>query len=324
MYSLVIPVYKNEGNIDELLPALDDLYERLDRKLEVVFVVDGSPDRSAELLAQQLPQARFPAELVSLSRNFGSFAAVRMGLSVARGPYFACMAADLQEPPELIVEFFETLAREPYDVVVGMRSQRHDPPASRWLAETYWSVYRRAIQSDMPVGGCDVFACNQAVRKALLECGESNSTLVGLLVWLGFRRKEVPYVRRARRIGTSAWTFRGKLRYMLDSMFAFSDLPIWLLTVVGAGGMALSVVVSIAVLVSWAIGNIPIVGYVPVILAVLFSMFLQMLSLGLLGGYVWRAFENTKRRPLFVPMSQKSFRPREGGEETVPVRREAA
>src|SRR4051794_20139868 len=102
MYSLVIPVYKNEGTIEPLVAVLEDLHEQLESKLQVVFVVDGSPDRSHERLQQLLPKARFSAELVCLSRNFCSFAAIRMGLTVARGPYFAVMAADLQEPPQLI------------------------------------------------------------------------------------------------------------------------------------------------------------------------------------------------------------------------------
>ncbi len=308
MYSLIIPVYKNEGTIVPLVAALDHINEQLDSRLHVTFVVDGSPDRSHELLDQQLTEASFAAQLIGLSRNFGSFAAIRMGLTEAPGPYYAVMAADLQEPPELIVEFFQTLVREPIDVVVGSRSERHDPPISRWLAQSYWAIYNRWVQPDMPSGGVDVFGCNEAVRSALLSCGESNSSLVGLLVWLGFRRKSIPYVRHARLNGKSAWTFRKKLRYMLNSIFSFCDLPIRLLTVIGCLGASLSVLVSMIVLTSWALGNITVPGYVPVILTVLFSMFLQMLCLGVIGGYVWQAFENTKGRPQCIPMSHQSYR----------------
>lgn len=308
MYSLIIPVYKNEGTIEPLAAVLEQLNTQLGGRLEVVFVVDGSPDRSRELLEEQLSQATFAAELIELSRNFGSFAAIRMGLSAAQGPYFAVMAADLQEPPELIFEFFQTLEREPVDVVVGSRSERNDPPMSRWLAQTYWSFYKRWIQPEMPTGGVDVFACNEAVKTALLSCNESNTSLVGLLVWLGFRKKAVPYVRQARLNGKSAWTLRKKLRYMFNSLFSFSDLPIWLLTLIGCLGTAVSVAASIVVLVSWAVGNINVPGYVPIVLTVLFSTFLQLLSIGLIGGYIWQAYENTKRRPLFVPMSRQSYR----------------
>jgi polyisoprenyl-phosphate glycosyltransferase len=314
MYSLIIPVYKNQGTIEPLAAVLEQLNTQLGGRLEVVFVVDGSPDRSRELLEEQLSEATFAAELIELSRNFGSFAAIRMGLSAAQGPYFAVMAADLQEPPELIFEFFQTLEREPVDVVVGSRSERNDPPMSRWLAQTYWSFYKRWIQSEMPSGGVDVFACNEAVKTALLSCNESNTSLVGLLVWLGFRKKAVPYVRQARLNGKSAWTLRKKLRYMFNSLFSFSDLPIWLLTLIGCLGTAVSVVASIVVLVSWAIGNINVPGYVPIVLMLSFSMFLQLLSVGLIGGYVWQAYENTKRRPLFVPMSRQSFRDLRGSE----------
>lgn len=308
MFSLIIPVYKNEGTIDPLITALDGVNDQLDGKLHVTFVVDGSPDRSWELLEQHLEGASFAAELIGLSRNYGSFAAIRMGLTAAPGPYFAVMAADLQEPPELIVEFFNALVRDPVDVVLGSRSGRQDPPLSRWLAQTYWQLYNRWIQPDMPSGGVDVFACNEAVRDALLSCEESNSSLVGLLIWLGFRRKSIPYVRRARLNGKSAWTFRKKLRYMLNSMFSFSDLPIWLLSVIGCAGTFVSVVVSLVVFTSWVLESISVPGYVPIILTISFSMFLQMLCLGVIGGYIWQAFENTKRRPQFVPMSRQSYR----------------
>jgi glycosyltransferase involved in cell wall biosynthesis len=308
---VVVPVYKNEGTIAALVEALGRLNDRLDGALEVVFVVDGSPDRCYELLQEYLPNCPFSAELVSLSRNFGSFAAVRMGLSVARGPYFAVMAADLQEPPELIEEFFRALSTEQIDITVGTRADRDDPLVTRVSSGLFWRLYRRLVQPDMPEGGIDVFGCNLAVRDALLALDESNSSLVGQVVWLGFRRKCVPYKRLARQVGKSAWTFRRKVRYMFDSIFSFTNLPLTLLLAMGAAGLAFSVVASMVVFLAWLRGGISVPGYTPVILVVLIAMFSQMLGLGVIGVYVWRTFENTKHRPSFIPMLRKSF-PKEG------------
>ncbi len=192
-------------------------------------MVDGSPDRCYPLLQECLPGASFASKLLLLSRNFGSFPAIRAGLAAATGPFFAVMAADLQEPPELAETFFRTLESEQLDIIIGTRSQRADPLISRIASGLYWKLYRKFIQRDIPPGGVDVFGCNKAFRDLFLTLDESNTSLVGLLFWLGFRRKTVSYDRRAREHGKSAWTFQGKLRYLMDSVFAFSDLPIRLL-----------------------------------------------------------------------------------------------
>ena len=307
-YSLIVPVYGNEGTIPRLIEALDDLNRRLDGQLEAVFVVDGSPDRSHALLQESLPGCGFAAELVCLSRNFGSFAAIRMGLSLARGPYFAVMAADLQEPPELVLEFFQSLGSEPVDIALGVRTGRDDPLLSKASAELYWGIYRRLVQRDMPAGGIDAFGCNHARARRPAGAGGISSSLVGQVLWLGFRRKHIPYRRQPRREGKSGWTCRRKLRYMLDSIFSFTDLPLVLLLSVGSLGVLLCLAASAIILASWALGAIKVPGYTPIILAIFFSTSCQLFALGIIGAYLWRAFENTKRRPHFIPMTHESFR----------------
>ena len=309
MLSLVIPVYKNEDTIPALLDALTKLHERLGRSLEVIFVVDGSPDGSHDLLRRSLPDRPFSSELVSLSRNFGSFAAMRTGLSVGRGPYFAVMAADLQEPSELIDAFFAALREDPVDVVFGQRQDREDPIVTKFSAQIFWALYRRFVNRDIPVGGVDVFACSRTVRDALLRLEEVNSSLIGQLFWLGFRRKYVPYTRGPRHGGSkSAWTWRKKYHYMMDSIFAFTDLPITLLLAVGAFGIVASTGISIMVFICWLMGAIPVMGYTPIMLMIGFSTSLLLLGMGILGGYLYRTFENTKRRPLALLMQHESFR----------------
>ena len=306
-YSLIIPVYRNEETLDALLVALQALAGALDNRLEVVFVVDGSPDRSHPILQERLPAAGFPSQLISLSRNFGSFAAIRMGLEAGRGPFFAVLAADLQEPPELIVSFFRALESEPVDITIGTRESRGDPLMQSLSADLFWKLYRRFVQPEVPVGGVDVFGCNRRVRDALLRMRESNSTLIGLLFWLGFRRKQIPYARRPRVAGRSAWTFRRKLRYLMDSSFALTDLPITLIMAIGLVGSIGSVLLSIVVFVAWLVGAITVPGYTPVILVLLTSFTSTMLALGVMGGYVWRTFENTKGRPLYLPMTHDTY-----------------
>ena len=140
MYSLIIPIYKNEESIRELVKTIGKLNIKLDGKLEAVFVIDGSPDQSFTILNELLPQQKFASQLILLSRNFGSFTAVRAGLAEGRGPFFAVMAADLQEPPELIIKFFRLLESEDIDITIGVREGRSDPFFCRGL-KCVWRSY---------------------------------------------------------------------------------------------------------------------------------------------------------------------------------------
>jgi glycosyltransferase involved in cell wall biosynthesis len=306
-YSLVIPVYRNEESIPDLLTALAGIDRAQGGGLEVVFVVDGSPDRSLARLVELVPRAGFAAKILEMSRNFGAFAAMRAGLTEASGPYFAVMAADLQEPPELVVEFFRRLEQDTCDVVCGVRTARDDPWRSRLASNLFWALYRRLIQPEMPPGGVDVFGCNLGARDALVALTEAHSSLVGQLVWIGMRRDEVPYHRRARQHGKSAWTLRKKIAYMLDSSLAFSDLPIRLLFGVGMFALAVSAVYGIIVLVARLTGLIVEPGYATTVLLIAGFGALNALGLSVVGAYAWRAFENTKARPLAIVRRRLTF-----------------
>ncbi|GAB2728767.1 glycosyltransferase family 2 protein [Comamonas sediminis] len=300
MFSIVIPVYKNEASLPRLISALAELKNSIQCELEVVFVVDGSPDNSFGLLRESLHTLPFATQLLLHSRNFGSFAAIRTGLKAARGDFFGVMAADLQEPPELMISFAEALQKDECDVVVGTRTGRDDPFLSRIASQAFWSLYRKYVVKDMPSGGVDVFGCNRQFRDELLQLQESRSSLVALIFWLGFRRKLIDYSRQARQEGVSGWTFRKKLDYMLDSIFAFSDAPIRALLRLGFIGCLISVLLMVMVFVAKIVGDIPVPGYTATLLVVLFFGALNMFSLGIVGTYAWRTYENSKQRPLAV------------------------
>jgi glycosyltransferase involved in cell wall biosynthesis len=282
------------------------LDEQLTGKLEAVFVVDGSPDRSHAILQERLPSLPLRSQLLLLSRNFGAFQAVTAGLEAAKGEYVAVIAADLQEPPELILSFFSMLERDDADVVFGTRESRSDPLVSRLLAEAFWRVYRQFVIRDMPHGGIDVFGCNRKVRNELLRFRESNTNLIALLFWLGFRRAFIPYARVARVSGKSGWTLRKRFRYFLDSVFNFTDLPIKLLLFSGMGGLMLAVLWGAVVLVSKILGNIPVPGYTALVLGVLFFGGLTTFGLGVVGQYLWLTLQNTRNRPNYIISDSES------------------
>lgn len=307
MYSLVIPVYKNEESLPDLLAVLTDMNNSLAGNLEVVIVVDGSPDNCYSMLREKLPSMPFSSQLLLHSRNYGSFAAIRAGLQAANGDYFAVMAADLQEPPELALEFFRLLKADEADVAIGTRDARNDPLRSRWSSEVFWWIYRKLIMKDIPPGGVDMFGCNRQFRNELLSLDESHSSLIGLLFWLGFRRRTVSYQRREREHGVSAWTFRKKINYLMDSVFAFSDLPIKLLIMFGGIGVAFSVFFGLIVIAMKITGWVAVPGYAATVLTVLFFGALNTTGIGILGAYIWRAYANTQGRPLSVVMRSETF-----------------
>jgi len=309
LLTLVVPIYKNEGSLPDLLDAVAALTRRLAGDMETVFVVDGSPDRCFEILRAELPRRPFRSKLVLLARNFGSFAAIRTGLQHGDGDRFAVMAADLQEPPELVQEMDRLLREDAADVVVGVRESRADPFFSSLPARIFWSLYRRYVLPEMPPGGVDMFGCNRLFRDTLLQLNESHTSLVAQIFWLGFRRVQVPYVRRARSHGVSAWTLRKKFTYLMDSVFAFTDLPIRMLIRTGAIGTAAAALFGVVVIIGRLVGTITVPGYAMTAMLIVFFSALNLLSLGIVGSYAWRAYENTKSRPLAVALRVERFDP---------------
>lgn len=311
MFSVIIPVYRNAEFVPQLISEFSRIStvvkDRFGIDSEFVFVVDGSPDDSFALLEKGLARAPFPSQLLLHARNFGSFAAIRTGLRAARGDFFAVIAADLQEPPDLLVDFLEHLHADTSDIVVGVRQGRDDPAMSRMSANLFWTFYRTFVMKEIPAGGVDVFGCNKRIRDELLQLQEAHSSLVGLVYWLGFRRTEVPYQRRAREHGKSAWTFRKKLTYLLDSVFSFTDLPVRILTFLGVIGIVAAAVLAIGVIAMRLMGEIETAGYTATIVVITFFGGLNTLGLGLIGSYAWRGYENTKRRPLALISTARAF-----------------
>ncbi|HEY3883703.1 MAG TPA: glycosyltransferase family 2 protein [Vicinamibacterales bacterium] len=306
MLSVVIPVYNNEASLPRLAAELENLAARIG-DMEAVFVVDGATDGSLAWLERELPAWRVPAQLIDLSRNFGSFAAIAAGLRRAAGERIAVMAADLQEPPDLIVEFDRLLRSGSIDVALGIRTARADPWWSRWPSDIFWRLYRRFVVRDMPRGGVDVFACTSVVRDRLIELTEPNTNLVALVLWLGFRRAFVPYQRRPRLEGRSGWTTARKLRYAIDSVFSFTDLPIRALMLLGGAGTVVAIAAAIVVFVMWALGRIPVLGYTPLMLALMFFGGLTALGFGIVGEYVWLSLQNARRRPNYIERARTRY-----------------
>jgi len=306
MLSIVVPLYKSEANLPKLFVELERIAGLCPQPIEFVFVNDGSPDDCARIVGQQLESFSVPAQLVLLSRNFGAFSAISAGLQQARGEYFAVLAADLQEPPELTLQFLDQMHNHGAEVVFGVRGNRSDPALSLMASSVFWFLYRWLVNPEIPKGGVDIFGCNRQVRDQICSMKEVETSLVGLLFWVGFRRGFVTYDRREREQGKSAWTLTKKITYLVNSVFNFTDLPIRMLLGVGFLGMGLSVMAGITVLWAKLTGRIEVPGYAATMLAVSFFGGLTTVGLGIVGQYLWLTLQNARRRPAFIVTATRS------------------
>lgn len=297
--SVVIPVYYNQDN---LVPLYEDIKKKIidviDYDYELVMVNDGSRDQSYQVM-QQLAQNDSHIKIVSLSRNFGSHAAILCGLEKCTGDCAIVKAADLQEPTELVLEMVERW-KQGNNVVLAVRKGREESKRQTIFANLYYWLVRKTSLPTMPKGGFDVYLLDRKVINVLLTLDERNSALTGQILWSGFKTDIVYYTRLAREIGTSRWTLRKKIRLVMDTLFSFSTLPITLVESIGSISFIGALVWALVVLICKLCGIIEVSGWTTLFIFNLFSFGVIMLTLGILGEYLWRAFDASRNRPPYI------------------------
>lgn len=302
--SIVVPVYYNAEN---LLPLYNDLREKVFAKLtwdyELIFVDDGSKDDSYSVM-QELAKLDSHIILVKLSRNFGEHAAILAGLSKSSGDCAVRKAADLQEPSEMILDMLEKY-EEGNKVVLATRADRDEPATQKALSDLYAAIMQKIALPTMPKGGFDSFLIDRQIIDLLVNMQEKNTSLMGQVLWSGFQTATVPYIRRKRTIGTSKWTFSKKVKLALDSFYGFSSFPIKLVSGIGILTSFASVILLIVTLVRKCMGIITAEGYASLLIILLMGIGLIMLSLGVIGEYIWRIYDATRKRPPFIIDEQK-------------------
>ena len=294
--SIVIPVYYNAENLRPLYRDIKGkIIDVIDFDYEIVMVDDGSGDDSWRVM-QELAEEDPHIHCIRLSRNFGSHAAMLCGLSNSTGDCAVIKAADLQEPTELILEMYQKW-KEGSNVVLAVREDREDKSL---FSELYYRMTRKVALPSMPEHGFDVFLLDRKVINVLEDLDEKNSAITGQILWSGFRTATVCYTRKAREIGKSRWTLKKKIRLVFDTLFSFSTVPITLVTWIGILSCAGSAIWALAVLIARLRGTILVAGFTTLLIFQLFSFGIIMLTLGLLGNYLWRAFDASRRRPVYI------------------------
>ena len=296
--SIVIPVYFNE---DTLMDLYQDLKEKILPKLEeyeLVFVDDGSGDRSWQVM-NEIKTLDESVHLVKLSRNFGEHAALLAGLTVSTGDCAITKQADLQEDSSLILEMYESW-KKGNKVVLAIRRSRDESKMKVFFANCYYKMIRKFVNKNMPQGGCDCYLIDRKVIEVLERLDEKNSSLTLQVMWAGFQTDMVYFDRRDREKGKSRWTLAKKIKLVMDSMMSFSYAPIRFMSYIGVLFDIFAAILFVSVLVEYFAKGVPISGWASLMCVILLSSGLILTMLGILGEYLWRTLDASRTRPPFI------------------------
>ncbi|MES2545918.1 MAG: glycosyltransferase family 2 protein [Bacteroidota bacterium] len=295
--SFVIPVFRNAGSIVPTYEKLMTLLLQLQYDHEFIFVNDGSDDSSMEELLP-LHHKDFRVKVISFSRNFGQVPAIIAGLKVVSGEAVVIMSADLQEPIELIEEMIAKW-KAGNEIVIGHRVDREDSFIANKASVVFYRLMRY-VNPKMPKGGFDFMLIGQKALQVLNQIDERNRFFQGDILWLGFSTAFIPYSRMKRPFGKSQWTLSKKLKYFIDGLLNTSYAPIRVMSLLGISFSFIGFIYAIVIAYNRFINNTPFDGWAPIMILILIIGGLIMLMLGIIGEYVWRTYDETRKRPLYI------------------------
>jgi len=299
MISIVFPVYNEQDNIQALYARLVSTIEKIEGEdFEIVFVDDCSTDKTQEIILQ-LTKTDKRVQTIRFSRNFGSHSAVAAGVTLCRGDAAILLAADLQDPPEIIPHLMDHW-RKGLKVVWGVREKRiGESLFSRALSRTFFFLMNRLTDLQLPPTGADVFLIDRTVIEALKNSPEKNVSIFMLIAWLGFPQIRIMYAKEERHAGSSKWSFSQRLKIFFDSLISFSYVPLRVMSLMG-GFFALIGLLYGTVIFIRALKGIPILGWSSMMVVILLFSGFQMSMMGMLGEYLWRTYDESRSRPRYV------------------------
>jgi dolichol-phosphate mannosyltransferase len=297
-FSLVIPVYNEEKIIPLLISESVKGISAFTNDFEIVCVDDGSKDRTLELLLEERKKDK-RIKVVALSRNFGHQAAYTAGLTYTKGEIIGMMDGDLQDPPEVLKPMYEKVVADEFDVVFGLRKERHEAPVKKFLIKSFHQIFTRLSNINAPANVGNFSVMTRNALEAFLMLQEKNRYLPGLRFFIGFRQGFVEYDRPDRSIGEAKMNFTKLTRLALDAIFSFSKLPLRLCLIVGVLGLLFTIGGTAVVLAFKLIGK-AIIGWSSVLISMYFLGSVQLVFLGVIGEYVHRIYVETQNRPVFI------------------------
>ena len=297
--SVIIPVYNEEKNIQNLYDRLTQVMENLKITYELIFINDGSSDASIGLI-KVLAKKNKEVKYIDFSRNFGHQIAVTAGLDKTIGEAVVIIDADLQDPPELIHEMYEK-RKEGYEVIYAKRKKRKGESFLKlWTAKIFYRLLSKLTSISIPVDTGDFRMIDKKIVEVLREMPEKNKYLRGQISWVGFNQTFVEYNREERQAGTTGYTYRKMLNFALDGITSFSDVPLKVVTYFGFFVSIIAFLVSIYALIVKLVWNDSVAGWSSLMIAILFIGGIQMIAVGIIGEYLSRMNHNIRNRPLYI------------------------
>jgi dolichol-phosphate mannosyltransferase len=299
MISIILPTYNEESNLLKLYECLSHVTEKMiGHDFEFIFVDDCSRDRTPYIL-QDIAKTDDRVKTIRFARNCGSHAAVAAGLRFCRGDVAIMLAADLQDPPEIIPRLLEEWEKG-YKVVWGVRDKREGENFFTLASSrTFYFLMNRLTNVSQPPTGADIFLIDRTVIDAFNNSPEKNTSVYMLIAWLGYTQTYITYVKEARHAGTSKWTTSKRLKLFFDSLISFSYVPLRFMSLMGAISAFLGLLYGLVVFVNALRGN-PVAGWASLMIVVLLIGGFQMIMMGMLGEYLWRTYDETRGRPRYV------------------------
>jgi glycosyltransferase involved in cell wall biosynthesis len=297
--SIVVPVFNEEAVLPETYRRLTAVMEKLKEPYELLFVNDGSKDKSGVIL-EELAQKDRRVRVVHFARNFGHQAAITAGMDYARGEAVVVIDADLQDPPEVILEMVAKW-REGYEVVYGKRIKREGETFfKRFTASLFYRFLQRMTNVDIPLDTGDFRLLDQKVVEIMRLLREKNRFVRGLVSWVGFRQIALPYVREKRFAGETKYPLRKMLKLAWDGITAFSDKPLKVASYIGFTLSLLSFIYLLVVLIGKLLGQSTVPGWASIVVINLFFNGVILIILGVMGEYIGRIYDEAKNRPLYI------------------------
>lgn len=298
--SLVVPCYNEKAVIKLFYAEIQKIEKNFtDVEFEIIFINDGSRDKTLELMREL--SKNDDVRYVSFSRNFGKEAAMYAGLEVSSGDYVAIMDADLQDPPALLKEMYEILESGEYDSVATRRVTRKGEPVIRsFFARLYYKIINKISKTEIVDGARDFRLMTRQMVNAVLEVKEYNRFSKGIFSWVGFRTKWLEYENIERAAGETKWSFWKLFLYSLDSIVAFSTVPLSIASVMGILFCFVAFLMIIFVIVRTLIYGDPTSGWPSMVCIMFFIGGVQLLCIGIIGQYLSKAYLEVKRRPIYI------------------------
>ena len=299
--SIIVPCYNEE----EAMPIFYEEICKVTKKMkkvdfEFIFVNDGSKDHTLDV-ARELRKKDERVRYVSFSRNFGKEAGMYAGLEAARGDYVAIMDVDLQDPPALIEEMYETLKNEDYDCVASRRvSRKGEPPIRSFFARCYYKLINKISKTEIVDGARDFRLMTRQMVDSILELKEYNRYSKGIFSWVGYKTKWLEYENVERVAGTTKWSFWKLFLYSLESIVAFSTVPLSIAAVMGILFCLIAFILIIVIIVKTLTVGDPVAGWPSMVCIIFFVSGIQLFCLGIIGQYLAKTYLEVKNRPIYL------------------------